>query len=590
MKLQVSTQWPLCLAAACALAALACTGNIVGGGGAAPAGSAAGTGAAAGGGPAAGVTGAAGGAAGTGAPNMLPDNPTKLPPASTCTTATPGPQALRRLTAAQYDQTLRDLFNDPAVPTAVVFSDPIVLGFTADTNALVVQALGAQQLMDQAERVAHWAVTTHLSQLSTCTTNDATCRQQFIRAFGKRAFREPLSDARVKAYDAIFAAEAASTFQDGVETVVAAMLQSPYFLYRRELGAPDAAKSGMVALTPHEIASGLSYLLTGGMPDDQLMAAADSGALATPAEIDRQAQRLLGQPRAQDAVMSFMSGWLGLGKLATTVKDDNVFKLTDTLRGAMASETRALIVDTIFTSNGTLANLLTAPYSFLNRDLAMHYGLTQQANMLGNDVQKVAYGAGSRDVGILGHGSVLVGNAGAAESSPVQRGKLVRTRLLCQDLPPPPANLDTKLRPPVATETTRAHFEDHMKDAQCAVCHKMMDPIGFAFEHYDAFGRWRDQENGTPVDVKGTIYAAKPGTDVPIDGLGGLSSYLAASDEANRCLVRYWAYYAFGSASWNADACTYDAIAAEAGRDQNKLKSVLMGIVHAPRFTQRIKP
>jgi hypothetical protein len=574
--------------AAPGLLAAGCVGKIGGGASRGTPSGASGSGAPAGAaGAAAGSTGTAGGGAGADAPIKLPDNPTSLPMASSCTTPSPGPQELRRLTAAQYDQTLRDLFADPATPTTPVFSDPIVLGFTADTDALVVQALGAQQLMDQAERVAHWAVTTHLPQLATCTTTDATCRQQFIRAFGKRAFRAPLTDARVSAYDAIFAAE--SSFQDGAEAVIGAMLQSPYFLYRRELGVADPAQPGTVALTPYEIASSLSYLLTGSMPDATLMAAADSGALASPAEIDRQAQRLLQTPSAQDAVMSFMTGWLNLGKLTTTVKDDTVFKLTDGLRAAMAGETRALLVDAVFTSNGALGDVLTAPYSFLNHDLATHYGLPQ-AGSLGSDFQKVPYAAGSRDAGILAHGSVLVGNAGAAESSPVQRGKLVRTRLLCQDLPPPPANLDTKLKPPTQTETTRAHFEEHSSNAVCSSCHHLMDPIGFAFEHYDAFGRWRDQENGTPVDVKGTIFNAMPGVDVPVDGISGLSSYLATNPATNQCLVRYWAYYAFGSASWDGDACTYDAITTDAAQSQTKLKSVLMGIVHAPRFTRRTQP
>jgi hypothetical protein len=145
----------------------------------------------------------------------------------------------------------------------------------------------------------------------------------------------------------------------------------------------------------------------------------------------------------------------------------------------------------------------------------------------------------------------------------------------------------------MATETTRARFQEHMSNANCSACHKLMDPIGFAFENYDAFGRWRTQENGIPIDAKGTIYSAAPGMDVPIDGIGGvggLGAALATNDKVNRCLVRYWTYYAYGAASWSADACTYDAVATEAGRDQYKLKSVLMGIVHAPRFTKRAKP
>jgi hypothetical protein len=455
--------------------------------------------------------GAAGiGQGGAGQAPAIPESPTRLPAARTCATQSPGPRALRRLTAAQYDQTLRDLFRDAAVPTAAVFSDPIVLGFTSDADALVVQSLGAQQLMDHAERVARWAVAMHLGDLSPCTTMDAACRQRFIRDFGKRAFRAPLPDARVQAYDAIFSAEA--TFADGAEAVLAAMLQSPYFLYRRELGAPDPARPGTYALTPHELASGLSYLLTGGMPDDMLLAAADSGALAMPAELDRQAQRLLATPRAQDAVMAFFGPWLQLGRLATTVKDDKVFMFTDALRQAMAGETRAFVTDTLFVRNGTLGDLLTAPYSFLSRDLAMHYGLWDAASSLGTDFRMVTLPATLRDGGILAHGSILTGHAGPAESSPVQRGKLVRSRLLCQDPLPPPANLDTMLKPPSKAETTRAHIEEHSTNPTCAGCHKMMDPIGFAFEHYDAFGRYRTQDGGMPSMCTARSWAPRRAT------------------------------------------------------------------------------
>ncbi|HZJ70083.1 MAG TPA: DUF1592 domain-containing protein, partial [Planctomycetota bacterium] len=380
-----------------------------------------------------------------------------------------------------------------------------------------------------------------------------------------------------------------ATFADGAEAVLAAMLQSPYFLYRRELGAPDSARPGTYALTPHELASGLSYLLTGGMPDDMLLAAADSGALAMPAELDRQAQRLLATPRAQDAAMAFFGPWLQLGRLATTVKDDKVFMFTDALRQAMAGETRAFVTDTLFVRNGTLGDLLTAPYSFLSRDLAMHYGLWDAASSLGTDFRMVTLPAALRDGGILAHGSILTGHAGPAESSPVQRGKLVRSRLLCQDPLPPPANLDTMLKPPSKAETTRAHIEEHSTNPTCAGCHKMMDPIGFAFEHYDAFGRYRAQDGGMPVDVHGTIVGTAQG-DVLVDGIGGLTAYLARGTDANQCLVRYWAYSAFGSASWAEDGCTYEAIAGDAARGQFTLKAVLMGIVHAPRFSRRLAP
>lgn len=507
---------------------------------------------------------------------------TSLPPASACRTSSPGPRALRRLTAAEYSATLRDLLGDPSLPLTSVFSDPTVLGFSVDSHALVIQGLGAQQLMDQAESVAHFAVANHLAQLTSCTSTDAACRQTFIRQFGKRAHRAPLSDADVAVYEALFAAEA--SFADGAEAVIAAMLQSPYFLYRRELGAADG--SGY-QLSSYELASSLSYLLTGSMPDAELFAAADSGALLQPDELGKQAQRLLQSPAGHRAVASFMNDWLGLSKLQTVAKDDAVFKLGDSLRQAMAEETRSLIESTVFEQNGSLASLLTTRTSFVNQELANHYGL-KSASGLGATLTPVTFDPSERDGGLLAQGSILTAFATASESSPVQRGKLVRTRLLCQPLPPPPPNLDTVLKPASGGMTTREHFAQHSTNPVCASCHRMMDPIGFGFEQYDAFGRRREQENGHPIDASGAV--ASDTGDAAFVGLPGLVDYLTnqAGDEVNACLVRYWSYFAFGSPGWNEDQCTYDTISQQAKAEGFALQSVVKSIVKTARFSRRV--
>lgn len=507
---------------------------------------------------------------------------TSLPAASACRTSSPGPRALRRLTADEYSATLRDLLFDPNLPLTSVFSDPTVLGFSVDSHLLVVQGLGAQQLMDQAESIAHYAVTNHLAQLTPCTSTDAACRQSFIRQFGKRAHRAPLSDAEVGVYEALFAAEA--SFADGVEAVIAAMLQSPYFLYRRELGASDG---GGYQLSSYELASSLSYLLTGSMPDSDLFAAADSGALAQPDELARQAERLLQSPAGHRAVASFMNGWLGLSKLQTVAKDDAVFKLGDSLRQAMAEETRALVESTIFQQNGSFASLLTTRASFVNQELASHYGL-KNISGLGVELMPVTFDPSERDGGLLAQGSILTAFATASESSPVQRGKLVRTRLLCQPLPPPPANLDVMLKPAAGGMTTREHFAQHSTNPVCAGCHRMMDPIGFGFEHYDAFGRRREQENGRTVDASG--FVASDAGDAAFVGLPGLVDYLTtqAGDQVNACLVRYWSYFAFGSPGWDEDQCTYDSISQQAKLEGFALKSVVKSIVKTARFSRRV--
>jgi hypothetical protein len=322
------------------------------------------------------------------------------------------------------------------------------------------------------------------------------------------------------------------------------------------------------------------------MPDEQLLAAADAGQLASPQQIDQQANRLLQDPRAPDAVMSFMSGWLGLDRVNTVVKDDTVYKPSPTLKASMAGETRAFLMDA-FTSDLPVSSLFTASYSFFNQELAQYYGIyPNDGTQLGQSFAKVTLPSGQRNPGLLAQGSILTGYSDAAISSPVLRGKLVRIRLLCQSIPPPPANVDTKLKPSTQAQTTRQHFEQHDQNPTCAGCHHLMDPIGFGFEHYDAFGRWRDQENGLPIDATGTIAQGGPnGADVPFDGLTALSTYLSTSDDVKQCLVRYWAYFAYGSDSWPQDACTYDAIRGAAG--QYGLRDVLMGIIHAPHFTQR---
>jgi hypothetical protein len=539
--------------------------------------------------------------------------PTALPAEQECKSASPGPRVMRRLTAGEFAASVADLFGDKSAPVAQVFNDSRVLGFTVDSGSLLVQDLNADQLMSNAEAVANWAVTTQLSkltQLATCSTHDAACSKLFVKNFGRKAFRTAVADdARSKAYSDLFMAEA--DFATGASTVITAMLQSPYFLYRSEIGAGGVPAAGTtISLTPYEVASSLSYLLTGTMPDDTLLNAAD----AVPANnndalekfAEEQATRLLApagadplSPIAQGALMNFMSGWLGLDRLYTNVKEANT--LTDQQRADMAGETQKFILDIWGASTGnTVGDLFGANYTFMNQSLASYYGVNQSG--LSGTFSKVTLPTGgNRDAGILGQASILIGYSRSDSSSPTQRGHLVRSRILCQDVPPPPAGLDTKFTPNANLKTTRDQYlqghaaPDHQP---CYGCHKIMDPIGVAFEHYDAFGKYRDKENEVTIDATGTIFAASSsGQDVPIDGLSGakgpsgvqsLQAYLAQSDDVKSCLVRYWSYYAFGSATWAQDKCTYDAIRDEASKSSYSLKSVLMGILKTPRFTSRV--
>jgi hypothetical protein len=517
---------------------------------------------------------------GTTPPDMTPpstDPPSTISGSTKCVANKPGPRMLRRLTAEQLDNTVRDLFKNATAPKSDVFNDPQVLGFTGDAAALQVRDLGSQQLMSYGEQVAHWAVTTLAADLSPCNQMTPDCRSQFIKQFGQRAFRQPLTDARVARYEKLFATGA--TFEAGLELTITAMLQSPYFLYRRELGEADPAKPGQVKLTPYELASNISYLITRSMPDDQLMQAAASNQLGTRAQIDAQVERLLMDPKNRATVNTFMSEWMETKRVEGVLKDPKIFDFPDALRADMERETAALVEDVVFTRGGTLSDLFKADYTFVNASLATHYGIK---GVTGTDLVKTPV---PHDTGILAQGSLMAGHAGMTFSSPTLRGKLVRTRFLCEDLPPPPSNVNTNIMPPKEAKTTREIFQAHVDNPACGGCHQMMDPIGFGFENYDVAGRYRTMENGNPVDTSGNII----GSDVKFNGLGELNDYLATSDAVRQCMVRFMSYYSYGATGWADDGCTINAINDEASKSNFSIRSVLTAITHAPHFTTRVQ-
>jgi hypothetical protein len=275
--------------------------------------------------------------------------------------------------------------------------------------------------------------------------------------------------------------------------------------------------------------------------------------------------------------MGFMNGWLGLPRLFTTAHDATVYQISSTVQNEMQTESQDLIMEA-FNGTGTFGSVLTADHSFLNADLANFYGIS---GVSGSTFQSVKYaGKTTRDPGLLATGTILNGYARPDEDSPTQRGHLVRSHMLCQDISPPPPGLNTTFMPSSSPESTRDHFINEHEQGTCTGCHKLMDWIGFAFESYDGWGRYRTMDNGFAVDDSGTIYSDPQLMDVNVNGLSGqgsLSAYLAASDDAVHCMERYWTYY------------TYDGIYNESKTNGFGLKSVLMAIIHSPNFTTRVQ-
>jgi hypothetical protein len=592
----------LLAAGTAALLAVGCAGrgNIEGGGGSTTGSGNGGQGSGSGGsGSGSGSTGPDGGSAtNPDAGPMVMQLPSTLSPPDPCTSGATGPRKLWRLAAPEFTASIHTIFNDTAgnAPVATVFSDPTTLGFSIDANSLLVQGLNASQLEDNAEAVAAWAASAgQLAQFASCaattTAPTSTCATQFIQAFGRAAFRTTLasSDARLPTYSALFMAGTSNS--DGAQAVISAMLQSPYFLYRFELGTPSGTTFN---LTAYEVATELAYTLTGTAPDSTLLTAADSvsaGKTSLSSMIDAQAMRLVASGSASNAtaIMGFMNGWLGLPRLFTTAKDSTVYAMSATTQNEMATESQDLILEA-FNGTGTFGSVLTADHSFLNKDLATFYGLPTTG--LSTTFASVKYAGLTRDPGLLATGTILNGYARPGTDSPTQRGHLVRSRLLCQDIPPPPAGLNTTFMPSATVETTRTHFTMEHEQGVCGSCHKLMDWIGFAFENYDGWGRYRTTDNGLPTDDTATIYSDPEGNTDNVTGLSGtnsLSTFLAQSDDVTHCMERYWTYYTFGSSAWSQDACTYNAVYSESQTNSFSLKSVLMAILHTPNFTTRVQ-
>jgi hypothetical protein len=498
--------------------------------------------------------------------------PEPAPPATAVAPLSPGERLLRRLSRSEYDRTAADLLGIPSDHLSALAPDTVVNGFDNGADALVVSGLLADQLRAAAEDLAERA-----APLLPC--QDTLCLEGFVRSFGARAFRRPLSDAEVARYLALHQDLAASGgFRLGLQWVVTAMLESPYFLYRSEIGDADGL------LSPYEIASELSYLLTGTMPDGALFDAAASGALASPDGIAAQVRRLLADPRAKWTFHRFVSAWLRFDLLEQVPKDPAIYpEFADpALRASMRSESERFVDEVLEHGDATLGELLSAPFTFVDPGLARLYGLPFTGTAA---VQKVSL-AGAARGGLLTQGAVLSTAARPDSSSPILRGKLVREQLLCQALPPPPPGVVANPPPLDPHQTARQRFAAHDSVQPCAGCHRLMDPIGLGFEDFDGIGRYRTIDGGQPIDASGEIVGS-PHSDGRFDGVLDLARTLAASSDVEACFARQWFRFATGLGDGTELEPEVEAFAARFMSRGGDVLDLLAALTEAPHFVRR---
>jgi Protein of unknown function (DUF1592)/Protein of unknown function (DUF1588)/Protein of unknown function (DUF1595)/Protein of unknown function (DUF1587)/Cellulose binding domain/Protein of unknown function (DUF1585) len=510
-------------------------------------------------------------------------------PAS-CAAPSPGARLLRRLARSEYDATIQDLFGFVSTWGASMTADTVVNGFDNNAGALRVSPLLADQVRRAAEEIAAKAMASPKGLVPCDPANgDDACAGGLIDALGKRAFRRPLTGADHARYLALHQSVAkASGFAAGAEAVIAAMLQSPHFLYRTELG-DGAGEGATVKLTPFEIASELSYLFWGTMPDAELFAAADSGALAKPDEIDHQARRLLADPRADATITRFVEQWLEIDHLATIPKDAATYpELDAAARAALREETRRFVLHIVREGKGTLGELLTARSSPMTPALAKFYGLPAPSGPADADGFADVDLSSTARAGLLTQGSVLATHGKPNSSSPIHRGKLVRERLFCQPLPPPPAGLVIQPPPLDPSQTTRQRYAAHASVEPCKSCHRLMDPIGFGFERFDGIGRERDTEAGQPVDASGEIFGAAK-ADGPFDGAVDLASRLAESRTVHDCFAMEWVRFAYGATEDQDLACLASQVGDDFEKDGLGVQDLIVALTRAARFTERVR-
>jgi hypothetical protein len=505
---------------------------------------------------------------------------------ATCTGETPAPRMLRLLTRREYERTVSDLLGVAAPDTSNVPVEPRVRGFDNNAAASVVTSRHVDEYVSLAEKLAVSALESQRARLVPCDGAQSGCSRQVIERLGLRAFRRPLSSDEIEAYLALFAADLTEgSFDKGVELVVQAMLISPSFLYRAEMGR--AQGDGTFALTPYETASALSYTLIGSMPDDELFAAAAEGRLSTTSELEAQARRLLADPRARDQLAEFATQWLRTESLLSTNKDSAIFPgFSDAVRTAMAEEQRRFLTELFFDPDATFDDLFNADYVFVNDALASFYGLPSP----GADFARVDAPAASGRGGLLGLGAVMASHAHSNESSPIRRGLFVRDRILCQELPPPPANLDTTPPGLDFSLTTRERFAQHTADENCASCHKFIDGVGFGLEGFDGVGAFRSTENGKPLDTSGTLVGldSLSGSDThSFDGPRELAELLAGSDSAQACVARQYYRFARGYREEATSDCSVDRLGKEFREGGLKLNDLLVAPVRLKDFLVR---
>lgn len=462
---------------------------------------------------------------------------------------------LRRLTNSQYNHTVRDLLGDQTEPADQFPPEDFVSGFKDQYDAQNLSPLLEEAYGIAAEKLAQNALRNgDQHHLIPCKPGPG-CRDQFVREFGRKAFRRPLTDAEVRRYVSLFDRE--NGFLPGAQLVLEAMLQSPNFLFRLD-------ETNNLLWKSYAAASRLSYSLWDSMPDSTLLDAAARGELSSPTHVEAAARRMLKDPRAHEALDEYVSEWLRFDRVINSSRERRRYpKFKRETAIAMTEEARLFIADLVWNDRDFM-DAFTANYGFVNADLASIYGVAAPAQ----EFARVVLPLQSERAGLLGQALFLSLSAKPDDTSLTGRGLFVREQFLCQHVPPPPAGVNTNLAPSTEAhpQTNRERMGEHAGNPFCATCHNLIDPIGVGFEKFDAVGARRDQyqlifyaghgAHQPPKSVELTIDTKGFVAGIPDSNFSSpreLGNILAKTPLCQECMVKQYFRYVTGRMETPAD-------------------------------------
>ena len=486
---------------------------------------------------------------------------------------TPGRSPLRRLTVDEYDNTVRDLLNDTTGPASRLVDAE--RGATS-ADARIITPLLTEQYLTAAEDIVDRLDLNALMQCGGAVTTQ--CGRSFIAGFLSRAFRRPPSSELVVEYEAFFdAVESELGAVDAASALIEAVLQSPHFLYRLEMpieGQPIRSLDG------YEMATRLSYFLWSTMPDASLWESVDS--LETVDGVETAARRMVSDARAEATIQRFFAHYLELDALDELAKDPTVYpSFNASIPPLLRQEAQSFVRQVVVHGDASWRSLMTAPWTMADQALGSFYGLTVTAD----EFVRVELD-GDYHAGLLTQGALMASRARSYETSPIHRGMFVRGTLLCGIVPDVPEGLEVTPPDPDPTLTTRQRLSEHRANPVCGSCHRQLDPLGFAFEHFDGAGRFRAQEGDLEIDASGEVVESLD-VDGEFDGAVELAQRIVDSEQGQTCFAAHWYRFSIGRALADSDGCDLQSLVGRFRASELDIRELLVGLTLTDAFRHR---